>query len=205
MGDRHSLAHMPLLCYLIIGVPCLPSQFGGVDRKEVKAMAAQMHQPKPPSGLSRLLFRLPIYLYKVGLGGLLGERFLLLNHRGRKSGLPRQAVVEVVRRDPATETYIIASGFGEGSQWFQNLMHTPDITIPVGRRTLLVHARRLYSEEAADEMADYARRNPKDARALAGFMGFEVDGTEAGYRELGAQLPFMALKKRESCKGVLLR
>jgi hypothetical protein len=68
-----------------------------------------------------------------------------------------------------------------------------------------VHARRLYSEEAADEMADYARRNPKDARALAGFMGFEVDGTEAGYRELGAQLPFMALKKRESCKGVLLR
>ncbi len=164
----------------------------------MKAMAVQTHQPKPPSGLSRRLFRLPIYLYKVGLGGLLGDRFLLLNHSGRKSGLPRQAVVEVVRCDLATETYIIASGFGEGSQWFQNLMHTPDVMIQVGRRILSVHARRLSSKEAADEMADYARRNPKAAHALARFMGFEVDGTEAGYRQLGAQLPFVALEKFEA-------
>ena len=60
-------------------------------------MAVQTRQPKLPSGFSRLMFRLPIYLYKVGLGGLLGGRFLLLNHVGRKSGQPRQAVVEVVR------------------------------------------------------------------------------------------------------------
>lgn len=159
-------------------------------------MAIQTREPKPPSGVSRLLFRLPIALYKIGLGGLLGGRFLLLNHIGRKTGSPRQAVVEVVRHDPTNDTYIIASGFGEGSQWFQNLMHAPDVTIQVGRRTLLVRARRLSAEEAADEMADYVRRNPKAARALAGFMGFEMDGTEAGYRELGAQLPFVALKKR---------
>lgn len=168
-------------------------------------MAVQTRQPTPPSGVSRLLFRLPIALYKIGLGGLLGGRFLLLNHIGRKTGSPRQAVVEVVRHDPASDTYIIASGFGEQSQWFQNLLYTPDVTIQLGRRTLLVHARHLSSEEAADEMADYARRNPKAARALAGFMGFEVDGTEAGYRKLGAQLPFVALEKRETCIGVQLR
>ena len=159
-------------------------------------MAVQTHQPKLPSGFSRVMFRLPIYLYKVGLGGLLGGRFLLLNHIGRKSGQPRQAVVEVVRHDPVTDTYVIASGFGEQAQWFQNLMQTPDVTIQVGRRKLAVHARRLSPDDSADEMADYARRNPKAARSLAGFMGFEVDGTEASYRQLGQQLPFVALEKR---------
>lgn len=160
-------------------------------------MADQKHPPKPPTGVSRYLFRLPIYLYKVGLGGLFGGRFLLLNHVGRKSGLLRQAVVEVVRHDPTSDTYVIASGFGERSQWFQNLMHTPDVTIQVGRRSLPVHARLMSPEEGAGEMAGYARRNPKSARTLAGFMGYEVDGTEAGYRELGAQLPFVALETRK--------
>ena len=157
-------------------------------------MAVQTHQPKLPSGLSRLLFRMPIYLYKARLGWLLGGRFLLLNHTGRKSGQPRQAVVEVVRHDPASDTYVIASGFGEKAQWFQNLMHTPDITIQVGRRKLAVHARLLSPDEAADEMADYARRNPKAARTLAGFMGYEVQDTEAGYWRLGEKLPFVALE-----------
>lgn len=159
-------------------------------------MAVQTHQPKLPDGLSRLLFRAPIYLYKARLGWLLGGRFLLLNHIGRKSGQPRQVVVEVVRHDPASDTYIVASGFGEKAQWFQNLMQTPDVTIQVGRRKLAVHARRLTPEEAADEMADYARRNARAARSLAGFMGFEVDGSEEGYRQLGEQLPFVALEKR---------
>lgn len=159
-------------------------------------MTVQTHLPKLPSGLSRLLFRAPIYLYKARLGWLLGGRFLLLNHIGRKSGQPRQAVVEVVRHDQARDTYIIASGFGEKAQWFQNLMHTPDITIQVGRRKLAVHARRLSPAEAADEMADYARRNPKAARTLAGFMGYEIQDTEAGYRQLGEQLPFLALERR---------
>ncbi len=159
-------------------------------------MAVQTHQPKLPTGLSRLLFRMPIYLYKIHLGGLLGGRFLLLNHIGRKSGQPRQAIVEVVRHDPANDTYIIASGFGDKAQWFQNLMHTPDITIQVGRRKLAVHARLLSPGEAGDEMADYARRNPKAARTLAGFMGYEVQDTEAGYWQLGEQLPFVALEPR---------
>jgi hypothetical protein len=52
-----------------------------------------------PTGLSRLLWRAPIWLYRLGLGGLLGSHFVLLNHVGRKSGQPRQTVLEVVDRD----------------------------------------------------------------------------------------------------------
>ena len=153
-------------------------------------------EPSPPRGLSRLFFRLPIWLYRLGLGGILGGRFLLINHVGRKSGQSRQAVVEVVRHDAATGTYIVCSGFGEHAQWFQTVMHTPDVTIQVGRRSLLVHAERLPAAAGGDEMVDYARRHPKSAAELAKFMGFAVDGSEAGYRAVGEQLPFVAFRPR---------
>lgn len=48
---------------------------------------------RPPRGLLRLAARLPLWLYRAGLGWLLSNRFLMLTHIGRKSGLPRQVVV----------------------------------------------------------------------------------------------------------------
>jgi deazaflavin-dependent oxidoreductase (nitroreductase family) len=159
-------------------------------------MPKKVAAPQPPRGLTRLLFRAPIYLYRVGLGWLLGGRFLLLTHTGRKSGLPRQAMVEVVRHDEGSDTYVIASGFGEKSQWFQNLMHNPDVTIQVGRRKLAVTARQLAPAEAADEMAAYAQRHPSAARSLARLMGYQVDGSESDYRALGEQIPFITLQPR---------
>ena len=59
-------------------------------------MAQGMTKSATPRGLACLAFRLPIGLYRLRLGWLLGDR-LLLTHIGRKSGLPRQAVIEVVR------------------------------------------------------------------------------------------------------------
>ena len=43
----------------------------------------------PPGKALRLGLRLPIWLYRLHLSWLLGERFLLLTHTGRNSGLPR--------------------------------------------------------------------------------------------------------------------
>lgn len=156
----------------------------------------EQKQPSPPQGLSRLFFRLPIWLYRLGLGGILGGRFLLINHIGRKSGQPRQAVVEVVRHDAVTDVYIVCSGFGENAQWFQNLMHMPDVIIQAGRRSLSVRAERLPAEVGGDEMVDYARRHPKSAAELAKFMGFTVDASDTGYRAIGEQLPFVAFHPR---------
>ncbi|HEU5434459.1 MAG TPA: hypothetical protein VFU81_22495, partial [Thermomicrobiales bacterium] len=56
----------------------------------------------PPAGVTRLLARAPIWLYRLHLGRLLGHHALVLTHRGRKSGKARQAILEVVRYDPAT-------------------------------------------------------------------------------------------------------
>lgn len=92
-------------------------------------------EPKlPPTGWRRYLWRAPIHLYRVGLGPLMGKRFLLLNHIGRKTGLPRQAVVEIARYDPEANVYYVASGFGKKSDWYRNLQAHPDVTIQVGNK-----------------------------------------------------------------------
>ena len=108
-------------------------------------MAQGMTKSAAPRGLARLAFRLPIWLYRLHLGWLLGGRLLLLTHIGRKSGLPRQAVIEVVRHDRATDTYIIASGFGAQVDWLRNIQKHPNVVVQTGRQRLEVVAKRCRS------------------------------------------------------------
>lgn len=51
----------------------------------------------------RRLARSPLWFYRRGLGSVLGDRLLMLEHRGRTSGLTRQVCLEVVDR-PAPGT-----------------------------------------------------------------------------------------------------
>lgn len=157
---------------------------------------------KPPQGLGRLAFRAPIYLYRAGLGWLLNGRFLLLNHIGRKSGKTRQAVLEVVEHDEATDTYYVASGYGRSSHWFQNIQANPEVTIQVGRRKMAATAEILSPEASGQKMVEYARRMPAAAKTLTGLVGLEVDGGEADFRRVGEKhVPFVALHVREALEA----
>ena len=69
---------------------------------------------------SRRLMRAPAWIYRARAGVLFGSRILMLEHVGRKSGVPRYAVLEVVDH-PTPDTYVVASGFGRKAQWFRNI------------------------------------------------------------------------------------
>ncbi len=150
---------------------------------------------KPPRGLARLAFRLPIWLYRLHLGWILGERFLLLQHIGRKTGRLRETVLEIVRSDPVEGTYIIAAGFGEESDWFQNLVQTPRATIQVGRLKIGVQAERISHEEAISEYQTYAQQHPAALRGLGSLLGIRLSGTDADYPVLASRLPMIRLVK----------
>ena len=150
-------------------------------------------RPAPPSGLRRTLFRLPVHLYRMGLGPLFGDRFLLLEHVGRASGEPRQAVVEVVEH--SGDDYVVCSGFGPRSDWYRNLRKTPRATVRVGRSRFAVTAHPLDAEEAGELMIRYALRHPRAAARLLRYMGFIVDGTKDDYRRVGRELPFVRLSR----------
>src|SRR5215472_17499272 len=97
-------------------------------------MPTRISEAQRPHGVARLLLRLPIWLYRFHLGWLLGNRFLLLTHTGRKSGLPRQAVLEVLQYDKARAAYCVASPWSETPDWFLNVEKTPEVIINVGGR-----------------------------------------------------------------------
>lgn len=113
----------------------------------------------PPRGLKRRLFRLPVLLYRAGLGWLLGERFLLLTHIGRRSGQPKQTVLEVVHHDTATDTYFVVSGWGETSDWLRNVQKTPMVSFNVGKHHFEAIAKRLSFTQAQNTLSIYARHH----------------------------------------------
>jgi deazaflavin-dependent oxidoreductase (nitroreductase family) len=150
-------------------------------------------RPRPPEGWRRLAVRLPILLFRMGLGPLFGKRLLLLHHTGRVSGLRRQAVLEVVDHDPARGSWTVASGFGPKAAWYQNLLHQPQAVIQFGNRHYAVTAHFLTPEESGDIMARYATEHPRLARRLCAFMSFPVDGSKASFRRAGESIPFARL------------
>ncbi|MEU3933100.1 nitroreductase family deazaflavin-dependent oxidoreductase [Streptomyces sp. NPDC029044] len=151
-------------------------------------------RPRPPSGWRRLALRLPVLLYRAGLGPLFGKRLLLLHHTGRVSGLDRLTVLEVVSFDPAEPSWTVASGFGPRADWYLNLRVQPKALIRFGNRPHAVTAHFLPAEDGAEIMADYACRHPRSARRLCAFMGIPLDGGEASFREAGQAIPFVRLE-----------
>lgn len=148
-------------------------------------MPEVISRKEPPKGLSRLIWRAPIWIYRLGLGGLMGGRFLLLHHTGRKSGLPRQVALEVVQHDESQDIYAVVSAFGPKADWYQNVLKTPQVEIEVGRKKSPRTAVPMESQQAGRAMVDYAHRNPRAAKTLMGFIGFRVDGSDEDYFILG--------------------
>lgn len=153
-------------------------------------------RPDPPTGLRRALFRAPIHLYRWHLGILLGDRFLLLEHVGRRSGKVRRVVLEVVHHNIVADEYVVAVGFGPKTDWYRNLRAQPNVTIQVGRRRWPVFAEFLGPDAGAEFMAHYGSEHPKLGVRLAKVMGFAVDGSAADFREAGREIRFVRLRPR---------
>ncbi len=90
----------------------------------------------PGPGL-RALTRAPGLLYRFGLGGLLGHRFLQLTHTGRRSGRQQMTVLEVLAWDPARREAAVLSAFGRGSVVLSGLLGWRYYGTPAQRRRLV--------------------------------------------------------------------
>ncbi|MBN1438762.1 MAG: nitroreductase family deazaflavin-dependent oxidoreductase [Anaerolineales bacterium] len=155
-------------------------------------MVEKIRDVRPPRGLARLAFRLPIGLFRLGLGGLLGTRFLLLIHSGRKTGRERRTVLEVVRHDKEKSVFVVAAGFGPQSDWYQNLRSRPQAFVQSGRRRWNMRAEFLTPDRAGEEMLDYGRRHPAALRGLVGIMGYRVGENPEDIRAFGRLLSMVA-------------
>ena len=110
--------------------------------------------------------RAPLLLHRFRLERLLGPRLLVLEHRGRTSGLVRQVCLEVVDR-PAPGTVRVVSGLGPGSQWYRNLLADPRCRVSTGRlHSAPATARPVPQDQVPQALERYAAAHPSGWRVL---------------------------------------
>ncbi|SRX95474.1 hypothetical protein [Beutenbergia cavernae DSM 12333] [Mycobacterium shimoidei] len=105
--------------------------------------------------------RAPIWIYRARAGALFGSRLLMLEHIGRKSGARRYVVLEVVDH-PASDTYVVVSGFGAKAEWFRNIQANPRVRVYVGSHAPVPASARVLDQAEADRtLAGYRSRHPR--------------------------------------------
>lgn len=144
------------------------------------------------------LFRAPVYLYHVGLGGLFGKRVMLLTHVGRRSGLRRETVLEVVQYRPHGPEVVVANGFGPNCDWVLNIEAKGGEEVTVGSKHFAAAHRFLEEEEAVEVIEDYERRNrliaPVVRTGFSWLVGWQYRGGEKDRRRFVQQIPLIAFR-----------
>lgn len=133
------------------------------------------------------IFKLPIFLYRIKLGGLLGNRFMQLTHIGRHSGKLRRTILAVLRFDPQTQEVIAVSAW-KGSDWYYNLQTTPALLIESGHVCYTPQQRMLSAEEIAAAFVEYCKRYPLFSRIVCRIPGWKWDSSYDEFLELARTL-----------------
>lgn len=118
----------------------------------------------------------------------------MLEHTGRKSGLVRRTILEVVVNHP--DAVYVAAAWGSKAQWLANLKAEPRSRIYLGSRSYETSAEMVSRDAAGEVMAEYAQRHPKALAKLAAFMLDEPASKAEGQAAQVADLvPIVRLRK----------
>ena len=151
-----------------------------------------------PGRALRALFRLPVFAYRWRCGRFLGHRFLLLIHTGRRSGLCRETVLEVIEYRRDGPEAVVMSAFGTQADWLRNIEARRNPMVVIGSQCFMVTHRRLGAEEAVAVLLRYQRRNwlvaPLIRLVLSRLVGWRFDGSPAHCRRIVDQLPLIGFR-----------
>jgi deazaflavin-dependent oxidoreductase (nitroreductase family) len=151
--------------------------------------------------VTRWLLRAPAGLYSVSGGWLLGHRFMLLTHRGRRTGRLYKCVLEVLAWRPDTCEAIVLSGWR--SAWYRNVLAGGAVEVAIGHVRFSAQGRVLDLEEGATVLADYERRHriarPLIRRLLSKLTALPYDGSLSARRSVIRVLPVVGFRPAQSC------
>jgi len=183
---------------MTIREPAAAAQTGAPTSADDGPSVPAAGQPAPPTGLLRILLRAPILLYRAHLGRLLGRRVLLLVHTGRRTGIRRETVLEVVHYDPASRESIVTAGWGRRTQWLHNVEAGLATEVRTGPDRYVPAFRVLPVDEAERVFAAYEREHRRIApvvrMVVSRLVGWRYDGTPAARRRVVEQLALVGFR-----------
>ena len=151
---------------------------------------------KRPNRLLKFFFKVPVWLHKMGFGGwerLAGAQWMLITTTGRKTGKPREAMVDVMDYDKTTDTYYIEAAYGARADWYKNMQSNPIFEAQVGRRKFKARAGMLSNEGAGEMLVQFYRHKPAYTRSVMTMAGMKFKDEEE-LRVIGKDLTLLAVK-----------
>ena len=151
---------------------------------------------RPPAFMIPIL-KLPLLLYRTGLGWLLGHRFMLLTHIGRRSGTVRRTVLAVLHFDSGSREIMAISAWS-ASDWFKNILTSPALQVETGfTRYAPVHCS-LSTEEIARLFEDYRYKHQIFSRIVCRIPGWQWDSSHEELLELAKTLRGVAFRPKQN-------
>jgi deazaflavin-dependent oxidoreductase (nitroreductase family) len=148
---------------------------------------------RKPSGLLKTLLRAPIWLYRAHLGWVVGHRLLYIAHRGRRTGVRREVVVEVVGYHPDVPEVVVIAAWGRNPDWYRNLQAAPAIEVRLGRERWTRPAHRaLDSAQTRQTLLAYERAHPRAWKRLAPLLGFPQHPSDPHWPEVAERIHAIA-------------
>lgn len=157
---------------------------------------AYRENARPPAFMIPIL-KLPLLLYRTGLGWLLGYRFMLLTHIGRSSGKVRRTVLAVLHFDSETKEIMAISAWS-ASDWYKNILTAPAVQVEAGFTHYVPFHRSLSLEEIAALFEDYRRKHPIFSRIVCRIPGWQWDSSHEELLELAKTLRGVAFQPRQN-------
>jgi deazaflavin-dependent oxidoreductase (nitroreductase family) len=140
--------------------------------------------------------KMPLILYRLRLGRLLGKRFMCITHVGRRSGKVYRSVLAVLKFDQATQEIMAVSPW-RGSNWYRNIQATPALEVEMGGVRYTPTQRTLSAEEIADLFIIFRREHPIFARLVARIPGWKIDSSDEEFRALARTLRGVAFQPKQ--------
>jgi deazaflavin-dependent oxidoreductase (nitroreductase family) len=122
---------------------------------------------------------------------------MLLKHKGRKTGVLRETVIEIIDQDKERGKIYAASGFGESSQWFKNICADNSVLLTIKNKEFPARARVLGSQGSEQVLKRYAMAHPGSIKGVAKLSGYKMDGSESDVTEFSRIIKIIEFSKAE--------
>ncbi len=166
------------------------------DRIAMLAEAVLMTWLVPKHGVGpvmKQLFRIPLFLQKIGLEAGIQPNVLILTTVGRRSGRPHRTPVEF-SRGPQENVYFVMSGWEGRTDWYRNARANPSVHVRLRGREWDTIAEPVPNADVAHVLKQIALVEPASNRMWSRWAGFEIDGSDESYLRAAPHFPSFYLR-----------
>ena len=165
-----------------------------LSTKALAQITAEKKNDKAPSFMIPI-FKLPVFLYRLKLGWLLGRRFMQITHVGRLSRKVRRTILAVLWFDEETREIFAVSAW-KGSDWYYNIQASPALQVESGFDRYAPQQRTLSPEEITTAFMEYRRGHPIFSRIVCRIPGWKWDSSYEEFLALARTLHGVAFKPK---------